>query len=557
MSTTCEKPVGEGYPPSRTDQHRPSDRKVAAILMIAVGSVYLLTFDKDIRSDGRFYFWTARSLALRGSLDVSQEIVAYPDFLDDGRLRKRAPDRTYTQYGIGYSLVLTPVVWLALCVSRIVPLGADLQMQVSACASLNSVVSALTVALLFLLLRREERCRSVAASTSLCYAFATMAWPYATCTMSEPVAALCVVGATYCLSRAEAGGSLRWPVLAGLAVGYTVVVKVFHVVLFPCFLGYAVYRARRMREGLGWSWVAFLGSFLASFGACCGLVALASWHQYGSPIDPGYLPTAHPFSIAEMPDGLYGLILSTGTGLLIFNAPLAFLVYLLRVRKLSGMDRFALWLSASYCVPLSAFVKWDGSGAWGPRFLLVVLPLLMVPLSRVVQECLPPRKLAFTGVCAGSLLIQLPNVVMSPGFGTWVSVMRATDIPAEAAFFIPRFSPIWIEWASVASFVRREILGEESLALGYRTLSWTDLPSERGRLHLVRPESPGACELAASPTVWWYRILKGTVIAREGRSSLLCMVTFLAGGTLCVIAASGMGWLARRVLTGGESEGSR
>jgi hypothetical protein len=64
----------------------------------------------------------------------------------------------------------------------------------------------------------------------------------------------------------------------------------------------------------------------------------------------------------------------------------------------------------------SAYNHWHGGGAWGPRLVLPIVPLLVLPLAEWLQR--PVRqnraRLALAAVLVAGFVIQLPAVLVRP-----------------------------------------------------------------------------------------------------------------------------------------------
>jgi len=151
-----------------------SDSRLALGLAALLFSLYLLTFSGRYHSsDEMSMLAVTDSLARRGAWDI--ELLRWMgeqqgSFGPDGHL--------YSRKGVGTTLAALPFYWLAVQVERI---G-----NVQAAMLTNGVVTALTAAFLFLLLRRLRYGEGVALGVALAYGLATMAWPYARYLFSEP-----------------------------------------------------------------------------------------------------------------------------------------------------------------------------------------------------------------------------------------------------------------------------------------------------------------------------------------------------------------------------------
>ncbi len=123
-----------------------------------------------------------------------------------------------------------------------------------------------------------------------------------------------------------------------------------------------------------------------------GLVSLYYQAVYGSFLGPqvaavtgGGEPNAYALSI--FPEGLYGLLLSPGTGLFVYQIWLVYLLLPARKAHLpvsSHLPRHwkkaLLVMGVSQLLVYSFFMHWDGQWCWGTRYLSEVIPALALVL---------------------------------------------------------------------------------------------------------------------------------------------------------------------------------
>ena len=125
-------------------------------------------------------FSVAESLVRRGVLYVDQ--IRWMG-LQQGTFG--LDDYLYSRKGIGMSLLLVPLVWL----------GRNIPGWGSATSALlfNSVVTAASAVVLFLIARQLGYAEREALTAGLVFGLATLAWPYAKTCFSEPLAGLCLL----------------------------------------------------------------------------------------------------------------------------------------------------------------------------------------------------------------------------------------------------------------------------------------------------------------------------------------------------------------------------
>lgn len=213
-----------------------------------------------------------------------------------------------------------------------------------------------------------------AAAVVLVGALGTGWWAYSTTLYSHVFAGgLLFLG--FLLLRAD-----RWPVLAGVLCG-TAFMCDFVVILAVPVLGlFALKRSRRAAL----LWLAGL------------LPPLALWMLYnnacfGGPLQLGFLAHADPRYAAAYgggwlgmqvpePGALLGLTFSAARGLFFFTPAL--------LLAFAGWRKN--WVSTSVCLAIFAFalttVDWRAGWAYGPRYLVPMIPFLLVGVASAVRD---------------------------------------------------------------------------------------------------------------------------------------------------------------------------
>jgi hypothetical protein len=108
--------------------------------------------------------------------------------------------------------------------------------------------------------------------------------------------------------------------------------------------------------------------------------------------------------------GLYSLLFSFGKGLFIYNPTLIFAFK--PSSKLPNRWWWAVLATAGPVVLLySKYSNWGGDWSWGPRYIIFLVPVLMVPVAVLLDEILCSRRrltlAIFGAVAATGLFVQL------------------------------------------------------------------------------------------------------------------------------------------------------
>jgi len=223
-----------------------------------------------------------------------------------------------------------------------------------------------------------------------------------------------------------------------------VLFKPVALVVAPAFLVYA-----GLCKGERWRAPALVAGPLA-----VGIAGVAgyNWVRFGSPLDTGYRTAAW-----DTPPwvGLAGLLLSPGKGLLWYSPPvvLGLAGFVPLARRRGRVAAFLGGVTALYLLAHAAYNHWHGGGAWGPRLILPILPLLILPAAEWLQR--PPRRagarLALAALLAAGVIVQVPAVLVHPA-RTLQALYDRSGSPTEYTLrllYRPADSPLVGQWRSL------------------------------------------------------------------------------------------------------------
>ncbi len=417
-----------------------SRRAVLALSIFFLSlSLYLLSYSGNFHSSDEVSMYAVtESLAQRGEFHINK--IAWMHRTEAQVGNYGSDGNIYSYHSVAQSLVGIPLYLLAR-----VQEGAG---NVQTIMLTNSFVTSLTNALLFLLVLRLGYSAKVGVSVALLHGFASLAWPYAKTFFSEPLGALLMVGALYVHASHHRSGGDRALLVLGTLLGLLVVVKPAYVVVAPVFL--IATAIARWREGEDHDWLKWARSILA-FGLpialALALLGLYNHFRFGSPLETGYPSLAFETSFVA---GISGLLLSPGRGLL-FYSPVVMLG-LMGIPRSLRRNRMETWLILAILIVhiglFSTWYVWWRGVNWGPRYLLPIVPLLILLAAPTLEGAFRRRRwpsLALIGVLAGvSFAIQLAAVTANYLLYSIRLREAFPDIETNLApLYDPRLSPLF------------------------------------------------------------------------------------------------------------------
>jgi hypothetical protein len=346
-------------------------------------------------------------------------------------------------YFLGLFLSLSPVVTVALFV--------------------NPLIITLTAVVIFCVSLEVHHSKRVAFLLSLIFSVCSFIWPYNTTFWVQPLQGLILASTTFFLLRIRHYNKsflchytllkndrkkFLFSGLAGLFLGLSIFAHPTSLMFVPAFLTFSFFSAMKHNKK---SFVFFVAVFVIVL----FFVGLVNYARFGTFTEFGY---GYFSSLATHNGwrGLIGLLFSPGAGL-IFYFPLAILLPL--GAKYMYKDYRALFFLCTYII-ISNWIyvgtlsfgteptAWSGGIAWGPRYLIPVLPFMIIILGsiflRIKKRVL--LKSVSIGLCVAGFFVNLTGVL------TWVmyGYMYAWDHEGLGNYsnymdimtWLPLYSPI-------------------------------------------------------------------------------------------------------------------
>jgi hypothetical protein len=435
------------------------------------------------------------------------------------------PDgRHYTKNAAGQAVLALPLVAAAEAIaslSHLPPARRDLAVRFVV-SFFDAWVAALLLGVFYAAARALEVRPRAAVLATLLLGFTTPLWVYAKSFMAEPLQGLGLLLALTGAARAE-DPRARALAAIGLFVAISVKASMLPIALL-CVSPLVVARPPR-------DWTPVLVALaLAAAGHL-----VYDWARFGDPFETGYGAQATLVAYTTpLWVGLYGLLLSSGKGVLWF-APALWAApsgWLAMWRRRPGARRAAFAALAAVVAALGVygtFQHWAGDGSFGPRYLVPLLPLAFLPVAFALDRATRWGRRAILALGALGLLVQIAGV--SIHFGAQMReagdypYTRALDDPRfmSDSHFNPAFSPVLGHWRMLARNLGEHLRG--------------DLPRLTGRGEADPRVGIGRgdqARLLHALDYWWlYMVYAGLPGAPIALMALLLLVaTLIAAGRL-------------------------
>jgi hypothetical protein len=372
-------------------------------LFLTVFFAYQLSQSRELPwNDGRRIQQVAESIVHRGTVEV-----APPGIPHNGKY--------YAVNPFLPSAIHVPGAYLHKQLRKIWPAHSE---PLKAMGShLGPAALGALVCLLFALLCRDLGVSSLATNLGVIgLGFGSMVWVYARSPWSEISQTAAFLGFFLWLLRLGQRPSGRAALWLGFWAGMLINTKVVYLLALPgaaLFASLLVWRQRGTRALLGllpWAVLGFLPGLL--------IMLAYNYVRTGSILDVGYtLPISQvpARTFAETPFwGLWGLLLSPGKSVFLYSPPL-FASAVALPFAWRNHDRAWLWALLASAGPVvfvnARYLFWSGDWCWGPRYLLFVIPPLLLPAVFALDRLLAVRRTAAligaTALFAAGLFVQV------------------------------------------------------------------------------------------------------------------------------------------------------
>jgi hypothetical protein len=430
------------------------DRRIALWLSAGLLALYVaLGRGHFLGTDEIGVYQQARSLWERGDLAVGGINNTFPG--RDGRW--------YSQYGVGQSVLALPLYALGKLCDRALPArwhaalagpsigtepsrwGGDVPIFFG--SLFGALVTAALGAVYYAASRRLGATPRGAVVAALLVGTTTHVLAQATTFLQHPLEALLLLSVFALLAEDARRPSVRMRAAAGALLGVALNVRVASLVALPALLAYAGagWYARSRRDPVRTAREA--APLLLAMLPLAGVWAWVGWVKFGA-VPPRFNNEgfATPLWV-----GLTGYLLSPGMAVWVFSPLLLISPWLLAWlwRRERRQAIAVLAIAASYLLCFAKYTAWHGLwSAFGPRYLVAVVPLLLLPLGAWLGERSWRVWLVVGPLAAWGALMQAMGAAVN--FAYVYHAWRWPEFVPEYGFlFVPQVSPPAAFWDSL------------------------------------------------------------------------------------------------------------
>jgi hypothetical protein len=416
-----------------------------------------------VQGDEETMYQVTQSIVEEGRLSIGREEILFPAQPDPFLPGKEEvvittsavqgrDGQLYSKYGIGQSLAAIPLYLLGSLLSNLEfvdsPLFPDGWVQRLVVSMLNPLALAGCIWMTLNIGETWGYSKKTSRLLAVASVFSTMLWPYNKSFYPQPGVTFLMLAVVYAAYRWKMTRRSSWLWSLSCMMGLMILFRLTTVIVLPAFVVYLILCSR------GEKTCHWLFPLSVGVTAAVGITTGYNWLRFDSLLETGYHEAVWDYPPLL---GLYGLLFSPGKGVFLY-APLIILgllglVFFIRYHQEEGILISVLWVSfLAFYAPYSF---WTGGFNWGPRFLMPVVPLAILPIGILLDKnLLRGGRQAFLALFFLGVLIQLPAVVVDHSrflFETFE--IQGSEDWYDATIYDYKLSPVFHQWQTAAQLV--------------------------------------------------------------------------------------------------------
>jgi hypothetical protein len=381
-------------------------RFIAFNLFLFFIAVYLLT-----ASGLNFYDTDASQI----QIDVAKSIVENFDIsITDGVGIIGVDGRKYSWLGVGSAILAVPFYYIG----ELIGIPPE-----NALSVMNQLFGAATVVLIFLFAIALGYSRRASLLISIFYGLGTFAWPLAKQPFDHPIETFFILLSVYSLYLYVTNRKISNLLFSSLSLGFAFITRPTSIlVILPLLIMLVFYSVKRFdRRTVIKKLLRDTVMFSLVFLPFLGLNLWYNYYRFGSIFETGYtLLSARTgidyFRGTSLLTGLSGFLISPGKGFFYYSPVAIFFFFSIKsfLKRYPGLGISFIFIMLLYLLLLSKYVYWPGDMAWGPRYLFVITPFLIIPIAEIFDSDVWIKKnilrLAVYSIFVLSFIVQIAAV---------------------------------------------------------------------------------------------------------------------------------------------------
>ncbi len=412
---------------------------------LILSGIYILTMSGHIYTiDSYHVFKVAESMTLKGSLEVPYTYMAV----------RGVDDKYYSKFGIGQSIAAIPFFKCAQLLYPYIPKQVIEQIKAAQSKVItrlddrkapprylyvytqgppdpfysyivlmfNPIVTALGMMLLLKLLMKLAYSIQVSFLMSCIAAFGTFVWPLSRDFFQHPLILVFLLQTIILWIGIKDQNTQILFFKMGIVGALAILTRVFTIIWIPIITAFLAYEFIASREWNKKRFISFIG-YLAPILVSIVILAILNYVRFGDPMRSGYhTQFDEGFFSTPLLKGLALNFLSYDRSLFLFAPPILASIFGLKkfIKKNARLSTLIACFLLAYIILYSKWWSYQGGWCIGPRFLLPIVPLLLLPVAEIFRLRRGVKKgalfflilLALTGIFLQVLWMSLEYTTM-------------------------------------------------------------------------------------------------------------------------------------------------
>ena len=340
-------------------------------------------------------FWSVYTLtgaAIVGYTDVGNRRIEvlesiFSNFdvnIQPGRGVKGVDGREYSPFFIGSVFVAVPFYAMAK-MAHISPFDTI--------SVMNRLAATGTAILVFAFIRSLGYSKRTSIYVSIIYGLGSIAWYYSKDPGDHSLETFFVLFSVYLMYKHFSGQEFYYFIFSLITFGFAFITRASSILVLPSLFV--------LSFGQMWSKNSFsietglkkLATFILVFMPFLILIFWYNFYRFGSIFETGHSLMGERFGIdffsgTPILTGIKGFLVSPGKGMF-FYSPVAILFFF-SVKPFFKRNYFLtlsfLLIIVFYLMFMSKNIFWHGDWSWGPRYLFVITPYLIIPIASLIES---------------------------------------------------------------------------------------------------------------------------------------------------------------------------
>ncbi|MCJ7648735.1 MAG: hypothetical protein MUP85_08995 [Candidatus Lokiarchaeota archaeon] len=265
----------------------------------------------------------------------------------------------------------------------------------------NVLVGAFSGVFLYLVLLKITESYSISFYTTFVYSFGSLIFSYTGTFFSEPLCTLFVIlSFLFILKNEKDYQSIKYEnknyFYSGLFLGLAITTHISALLSVPFYYLFILGQKSKNKLDLKRFWISSL-YFSVGLAMFCILLFYYNYIRFGNIFETGrFADSLYHYAIYVNPlEGLFGLLFSSGKGLLIYS-PIVLLGVIFWQsfhKRYPHLSIAILGMIFIRIIFISSRSDWHAGFSLGPRYLLIIIPFIFIPIALGLKNIIESKKI--------------------------------------------------------------------------------------------------------------------------------------------------------------------